>query len=44
MTLEAVADKNAVTHVGKLHNLAARAISEALSSDPGRSVRPAVRW
>ncbi|MEE8196622.1 MAG: methionine adenosyltransferase [Acidiferrobacterales bacterium] len=35
MTLEAVADKNAVTHVGQLHNLAARAISEALSSEPG---------
>lgn len=35
MTLEAVAGKNAVTHVGKLHNLAARAISEALSSEPG---------
>jgi S-adenosylmethionine synthetase len=35
MTLEAVAGKNAVTHVGKLYNLAARAISEALVSEFG---------
>ncbi len=35
MTLEAVTGKNAVTHVGKLYNLAARAISEALISEPG---------
>ncbi|MFQ5755293.1 MAG: methionine adenosyltransferase [Acidiferrobacterales bacterium] len=35
MALEAVAGKNAVTHVGKLYNLVARTISGALVSELG---------
>ncbi len=41
MTLEAVAGKNPVTHVGKLYNLAARSMAEALveSLDPVTEAR-----